>query len=96
MILNHRVQAGDRRMHVTHLPPDSLVLSPWQGGDVCLERARFVLSVLLHNHNVRIGGSVVGWSWQPSCGATASDSSDVLAKMAPGGEPSMMGPPQAQ
>lgn len=60
MILNHRVQARDRRMLVTHLPPVSLVPSPWQGGDVCLERACFILSMLLRNHNVRIGGGVVG------------------------------------
>lgn len=60
MILNHRVQARDRRMLVTHLPLVSLVPSPWQGGDVCLERACFILSMLLRNHNVRIGGGVVG------------------------------------
>lgn len=35
MILNHRVQAGDRRMLVTHLPSVPLVLRLWQGG-VCV------------------------------------------------------------
>lgn len=34
MILNHRVQAGDRRLLVTHLPSVPLVLGPWQGGGV--------------------------------------------------------------
>lgn len=47
-------------MLVTHLPLVPLVLSPWQGGDVCLEGACFILFLLSHNHNVRLGGSVVG------------------------------------
>lgn len=62
MILNHRVQAGDRRLLVTHLPSVPLVLGPWlhaQGGGWCLERVCFILSVLLYNYSVRIAGSVV-------------------------------------
>lgn len=59
MILNHRVQAGDRRVLVTHLPSVPLVPSPWHGGGVCVWRVSFILSVLLYNHSVRIAGSAV-------------------------------------
>ena len=47
-------------MLVTHLPLVPLLPSPWQGGGVCLEGAYFILYMLFHNHNVRLGGSVVG------------------------------------
>lgn len=66
MILNHRVQAGDRRLLVTHLPSVPLVLSPWQGG-VCVWResvsfypCSFTITVL------ELQAVFSGWSWQPS------------------------------
>lgn len=46
-------------MLVTHLPSVPLVLSPWQGVGVSLERVCFILSVFPYNHSVRIAGGVV-------------------------------------
>lgn len=70
MILNHRVQAGDRRLLVTHLPSVPLVLGPWLcargGGGVWRESVSFYLCSFTIAV-LELQAVLSGWSWQLSC-----------------------------